>query len=80
MPRKAPVYAPLPTAQQSSADLLADGVLKVKDAVKFSGLCRDTIYALIREGKLKSFLAGRLRVIPKRALVAYLSELMEARP
>ncbi len=36
------------------------------------GLSRTGIYALIREGKLKSVKEGKRRIIPKAAIQAYL--------
>jgi excisionase family DNA binding protein len=43
-----------------------------EDAALVTGLARTAIYALIRDGKLKSIKEGKRRIIPKAAIQAYL--------
>jgi hypothetical protein len=54
--------------------LLADGALTVEAAVEFSGLPRTELFRLMSVGELTSFRYGnKTKLIPKRALVAYLA-------
>jgi len=43
-----------------------------EDAALVTGLARTAIYALIRDGKLKSIKEGKRRIIPRAAIQAYL--------
>lgn len=52
-----------------ATDLVADGCLRVRDAVKFLGVGKSTIYKLMDDGHLAYAKIGRTRLIPKRALV-----------
>lgn len=47
-------------------------VLRPKDVIDFTGLARDTVYALIRCNKIKHVRAGKAILIPKWALKAFL--------
>ncbi len=43
------------------------------EAAELLGVCRDTVYVLIRSGQLRSVKAGRARLIPIAAIDAFLS-------
>ena len=58
--------------------LLARGALTVKRAVAFSGICRVELFELMREGQLKWFYHGRVRLIPRKALALYVAGLYAA--
>lgn len=61
-------------------DVWADGALKVADAAAFSGLCRDTLYELMRSGSVAWAKPGKCRVIARRSLAAYLATKAVGRP
>lgn len=48
-------------------------VLKVADIVRLLGCSKNTVYALIKEGRLESVKVGRSILIPKACLVEYLT-------
>lgn len=50
-------------------DLLADGLVDVKEAAEFLRISRSTVYTLMDAGKLGYVKIGAARRIPKRALV-----------
>ena len=56
----------------AGADLLVDGCVSVAEAAKFTGLGRTSIYAAMDSGELVSIKRGRRRLVPRRALVAWL--------
>jgi excisionase family DNA binding protein len=43
------------------------------EAARLLGVCRDTVYVLIRSGQLRSIKAGRARLIPIAAIDDFLS-------
>ena len=43
------------------------------EAAELLGVCRDTVYVLIRSGQLRSIKAGRARLIPVAAIDEFLS-------
>lgn len=45
----------------------------VTDLTQLLGLCRTTVFALIRDGELASFKVGRRRLVPAGALQAFLA-------
>ena len=63
----------------TAEDLLRDGVLSVREATEFSRLSKSVLYQLMAANKLEFVIAGRRRLIPKRALIAYLERGLEAR-
>lgn len=74
MPRKAAgCTAPEPETPPG-AGLAADAVLTVEQAVGLSGLGRSRLWELMKSGELRWLKSGRLRVIPVRALAAWLGE------
>ena len=60
--------------ERSRRDLLADGVMSIAEAVAFAGLSRTTLYGAMDAGALAYVKRGRRRLIPRRALVAWLAE------
>ena len=54
-------------------ELLADGAVGVAEAVQFAGVSRATLYDAMAEGQLAYLKRGRRRLIPRRALVAWLA-------
>jgi excisionase family DNA binding protein len=46
-------------------------LVSVKDAARRLGLGRDSCYALVREGRLRSLFVGRRILIPVRELEAF---------
>lgn len=74
MPRDPLRVAPLPSEpSEEDLELLADGALGVAEAARFAGVGRSTIYAALAAGELRSLRRGRRRLIPRRALVAWLA-------
>jgi len=49
-------------------------VLQVKDLQKILSISHNTAYALIRSGEIRSIRIGRKYIIPKDAVVQYLSQ------
>ncbi|MFI7025241.1 helix-turn-helix domain-containing protein [Micromonospora sp. NPDC049900] len=43
------------------------------EAAALLGVCRDTVYVLMRSGRLRSIKAGRARLIPLAAIDEFLS-------
>ena len=43
------------------------------EAAELLGVCRDTVYVLMRAGRLRSVKAGRARLIPVAAIEEFLS-------
>lgn len=43
------------------------------EAAALLGVCRDTVYVLMRSGQLRSIKAGRARLIPLAAIDEFLS-------
>jgi excisionase family DNA binding protein len=43
------------------------------EAAELLGVCRDTVYVLMRAGRLRSVKAGRARLIPLAAIEEFLS-------
>lgn len=54
-------------------DVLADGCLSVREAVKFSGLSRAELYLRMGDGRLAYVKHGVRRLIPKKSLVELLA-------
>ena len=59
--------------RSDAIELLADGALSVAEAVRFASVSRATLYAAMSAGELVFVKRGRRRLIPKRALVAWLA-------
>lgn len=62
----------------SAAELTADGALVIEDAVRFSGIGRTTLYAMIAAGEIASVKIGKRRLIPRRELKRVLEENLTA--
>ena len=65
---------PDPDQRAAALDLLADGVMSIAGAVRFAGVSRTTLYGAMDAGHLAFVKRGRRRLIPRRALVAWLAE------
>ena len=65
-------------SQNDNLELCRDGVLNVPQACEFLGIRRSRFYELIDAGAFPTIKLGRKRVAPRRALVAYLAEQLEA--
>jgi excisionase family DNA binding protein len=64
---------------ETAEDLLRDGVLSVSEATAFTRLSKSVLYQLMAAHELEFVRAGRRRLIPRRALIAYLERGLEAR-
>lgn len=49
-------------------------VLSVKDVQQILGVCRISVYRLIKSNQINAFQIGRTYMIPKRAVQAFLEE------
>ena len=64
---------PLPPPPPPAPPLLLEPLAYCpEDAALVMGLARTAVYALIRDGKLKSVKEGKRRIIPRAAIQAYL--------
>lgn len=59
--------------QSDAEDILADGLMTVREAAQFSGLGKTTLYGLMDSGRLAYVRVGRARRIPKRELLRFLA-------
>ena len=64
------VYPKHLPAAYSGCDLMQDGLLSIKDAMIFLGVCRQTVYNLMEDGRLPFVIVEGLRGrrIPKAVL------------
>ena len=62
-----------PDTRPDALELLADGALSIAEAVRFTSVARATLYEAMGAGDLVFVKRGRRRLIPKRALVAWLA-------
>ena len=60
---------PRTTDQLNGTQLVADGLLTVKEAAEFLRLSRSSVYALMDHGELAFVKLGRSRRIPRRAVI-----------
>ena len=51
----------------------ADRVLRVRDVAEHLGVQPDSVYALIRDGRLRSLRVGRVIRVPQSALSDFIS-------
>jgi excisionase family DNA binding protein len=65
---------------QGEAQLPADGRLmyRVSEAAEMLGIGRTNVYELMNEGRVRSVRIGHRRLIPRVALEAFVTELLEA--
>jgi excisionase family DNA binding protein len=56
----------------SETDVVADGVMSVADAMKFTGLGKTEVYKRIADGSLPFVRPGKRRLMPRKALVELL--------
>ena len=52
--------------------------VRPSEAAEILGICRDTVYVLMRAGPLRSVKVGRARLIPVRAIEELLSSSEES--
>ncbi len=52
---------------------MAPRSVRPAEAAALLGVCRDTVYVLLRSGRLRSIKAGRARLIPLAAIDEFLS-------
>jgi hypothetical protein len=72
--RSQPAAIPNGDALAPSLSLVDEGCLSIKAAQAFlGGISRASIYTLMEQGELAWTKVGRRRVVPKRALVAFLA-------
>lgn len=57
----------------TTQEMYADGSVTVAEAVRFSGLGRTTLYALMAGGRLPYTKVGARRLIGRKALIALLA-------
>lgn len=50
-------------------------LLSIQEAARELGICRTLLYALIKEGKLKSITIGRRRLVPAEAIDEFIAGL-----
>ncbi len=50
-------------------ELVADGLVRIAEAERFSGLSRSKLYELMEAGELAYVKLGRARRIPRRVLI-----------
>jgi len=60
------------------SDILVRRSVRPAEAAEILGVCRDTVYVLMRSGALFSKRIGRARLIPLDAIEAFLSTPDEA--
>ena len=58
----------------SATEMMAEGVVSLEEACRFTSLSRAQMYNLMTNGTLPFVQLGRRRTIPRAALVKYLSE------
>jgi excisionase family DNA binding protein len=59
------------------ADLVADGLMSIRDVASFLGVGRSTAYELMNAGRLAYVKIGRSRRIPRRAVVNLAAEALQ---
>jgi excisionase family DNA binding protein len=74
---------PLPIGQPNDTDAppeTALDLLTVEEAARRLSIGRTTMYALVKDGQIKSVRIGRLRRIPTETLTAYTARLIAMPP
>ncbi len=56
-------------APRDEADIVADGLVTLREAALFLSISRSKLYELMDNGELKFVKLGRSRRIPRRALI-----------
>jgi excisionase family DNA binding protein len=70
--RVRPLVTP-PEGRPGAAELVADGALTMREAAAFAGVGITTLYNAMAAGQLAWVKVGRRRLIPRRALTAFLA-------
>ena len=80
MARKPRVYTPIeaPEAEPTPAELVADGVVDLKAAAVLCGHGVTWVTEQVEAKRLPAFKLSKKWVIPRRALIAFLAERMQA--
>lgn len=55
--------------EPKAPSIVSDGLMKIRDAAKFLGLSRSTLYKLMETGKLSYVKIETSRLVPRRAVV-----------
>ena len=63
---------------EASRAAVGDGLVNVREATHFLGCSVSTLYQLMQDGTLPSFRLGRSRKLPRKALVDFAAERLEA--
>jgi excisionase family DNA binding protein len=77
---KASLHLVKSSTPDSAADLVEEGTMRIKEAVKFTGLSRSFLYVMMDRGDLTWVSFGRARLIPRKALVALLASRVRGIP
>jgi excisionase family DNA binding protein len=55
---------------------IAPGLLSVEQTSRYLGIAKCTVYALFRDGAIRSIMHGRRRLVPTSELNAYIARLI----
>jgi excisionase family DNA binding protein len=55
---------------------IAPGMLSVNQASHYLGIAKSTCYGLFRDGRIRSIMHGRRRLVPTQELNAYIARLI----
>jgi excisionase family DNA binding protein len=61
------------TAATTPAPAAEPRLYRIPDAMRLLGMSRSTIYAQLRDGRLRSVHQGRARLIPSTAIAEYIA-------
>jgi excisionase family DNA binding protein len=65
---------------ESPEDLLvSEGLAPLRDAMEFLGVCRSSIFELLRQGELPRVRIGRRTLVPRAAMRAFAAKRVEQR-
>ena len=56
--------------------LVADGMMTVREAAAFSGICRSDLYCYMERGELPYGKNGRRRLIPRKAVQELMAKIL----
>ena len=63
---------------KTKPDAVGDGFMTVDEVAEYLSLSRTTIYQMLERGQLPSAKFGRMRRIPRKAVVEYANKLLSA--
>lgn len=55
--------------KEADIEIVSDGLLSIREVIRFTQLSRSTVYALMEAGQLPYVKLGRARRVPRRALL-----------